>query len=83
MSEVLNEAVEMCPTECCGKPVTECKCGPDCPHCDCYSKNQAMKETTTAGAVASSMGGSNGFANGGPGTLSRVSTKKKRKKKQN
>jgi len=38
------EGVEMCPEECCGKPVTECKCGPECPHCDCYSKNNAMKE---------------------------------------
>jgi hypothetical protein len=80
MSEVLNEAVEMCPEACCGKPVTECKCGPDCPHCDCYAKNQAMKETTTAGAIAST---GNGFAGGGIGTLSRAGTKKKRKKKQN
>ena len=38
------EGVEMCPEACCGKPVTECSCGPDCPHCDCYSKNKAMKE---------------------------------------
>ena len=30
---------EMCPEACCGKPVTECKCGPDCKHCDCYAKN--------------------------------------------
>jgi len=34
-----EENVEMCPDACCGKPVTECKCGPDCPHCDCYEKN--------------------------------------------
>jgi len=40
----VEESVEMCPTECCGKPVTECKCGPECPHCDCYEKNMAMKE---------------------------------------
>jgi hypothetical protein len=35
---------EMCPEACCGKPITECKCGPDCEHCDCYSKNSAMNE---------------------------------------
>jgi len=40
-----------------------------------------IKETTTAGAVASSMGGGNGFVNGGPGTLSRTGTKKTKKKK--
>ena len=36
--------VEMCPDACCGKPVTECSCGPDCKHCDCYEKNKAMNE---------------------------------------
>ena len=30
----------MWPEACCGKPVTECKCGPDCEHCDCYKENQ-------------------------------------------
>jgi hypothetical protein len=34
----------MCPEACCGKPITECKCGPDCEHCDCHSKNSAMNE---------------------------------------
>lgn len=43
MAEV-TEGVEMCPEACCGKPVTECSCGPDCKHCDCYEKNKAMKE---------------------------------------
>jgi len=42
--ESVSEAkVEMCPEKCCGKPVTECSCGPDCPHCDCYEKNK-MRE---------------------------------------
>ena len=51
--EVVREAVEMCPKACCGVPVTECSCGPDCKHCDCYNKNKAMKETvTSAGSVA-------------------------------
>lgn len=41
-----SEAVEMCSDKCCGQPVTECKCGPDCEHCDCYEKN--MQETKGA-----------------------------------
>ena len=40
----MTEGVEMCPKACCGKPVTECSCGPECKHCDCYEKNKAMKE---------------------------------------
>jgi hypothetical protein len=43
-SKKVEEAVDMCPEACCGKPVTECKCGPDCEHCDCHAKNAAMKE---------------------------------------
>ena len=44
--ETTNEAKEeMCPKACCGKPVTECSCGPDCPHCDCYEKNKATNES--------------------------------------
>lgn len=42
--EVTEAKVEMCPDACCGKPVTECSCGPDCKHCDCYAKNKAMNE---------------------------------------
>ena len=39
-SEDVTEAKEeMCPEACCGKPVSECVCGPDCKHCDCYEKN--------------------------------------------
>ena len=34
---------------------------------------------TSAGSVASSMGGGNGFANGGPGTVKRITTKKAKK----
>ena len=45
MHESVYEAKEeMCPEACCGKPITECKCGPDCEHCDCHSKNSAMNE---------------------------------------
>ncbi len=32
---------EMCPDACCGMPVSECTCGPDCDHCDCYEINNA------------------------------------------
>jgi hypothetical protein len=50
--EIFSEAkVEMCPKACCGQPITECKCGPDCKHCDCYTKNKAMKEEHTGGAT--------------------------------
>ena len=52
ISELLEEKVEMCSKACCGQPVTECKCGPDCKHCDCHAKNKAIKETTSAGSVA-------------------------------
>ena len=45
-SDIIREdKVEMCPEACCGKPITECKCGPDCEHCDCHSKN-AINEGT-------------------------------------
>ena len=44
MGQFAEEKVEMCPEACCGKPVTECSCGPDCKHCDCYAKNKAMNE---------------------------------------
>jgi len=47
-----------------------------------YTTTKPVSETTTAGAVASSMGGGNGFLNGGPGTLSRTGTTKKRKKRR-
>jgi hypothetical protein len=47
--EVTEAKVEMCPEACCGKPVTECKCGPDCKHCDCYNKNKEdVSETPLA-----------------------------------
>lgn len=42
--ESVQEGVDMCPKACCGKPVTECKCGPDCAHCDCYEKNKSLGE---------------------------------------
>lgn len=47
--ESVQEGVEMCPKACCGKPVTECKCGPDCEHCDCYEKNKSLSEAEYRG----------------------------------
>ena len=41
LHEDLEEAVEMCSEECCGLPVTECTCAPDCEHCDCNKINEA------------------------------------------
>ena len=35
---------EMCPEECCGVPVSECTCPPDCPHCDCNAINEMSKD---------------------------------------
>ncbi len=37
----MKDGVEMCSKDCCGQPVTECECGPDCEHCDCYKVNEA------------------------------------------
>jgi hypothetical protein len=39
--EHIEEKEEMCPEACCGVPVSECHCPPDCPHCDC---NAVVKE---------------------------------------
>jgi hypothetical protein len=47
--EITEAKVEMCPEACCGQPVTECKCGPDCEHCDCHAKNKEnVSETPLA-----------------------------------
>ena len=34
----------MCPEACCGSPVMECKCGPDCPHCNCHEIQKLAKK---------------------------------------
>lgn len=45
--EDINEASQkMCPEACCGKPVTECKCGPECEHCNCYEENKKSKSVS-------------------------------------
>jgi len=45
---------------------------------DKYDKYKNVSETTSSGSVATSMGGGNGFANGGPGTIARPRMKKKK-----
>lgn len=47
--ESVQEGVDMCPKACCGKPVTECECGPECEHCDCYEKNKSLSEADYRG----------------------------------
>lgn len=61
---------EYCSDKCCGSDVKaeDCTCKPSCEHCNC----NAVSETTTSGAIATSMGGGNGFANGGPGVIKRA-----------
>lgn len=48
--------------------------------------NKPLKEcsvgATGSSSIAGSMGGGNGFANGGPGTISRSTTKRKTKSKK-
>lgn len=47
VKNAMKEAHEMCPDECCGKPVSECDCGPECKHCDCYFKNMPEEKQNT------------------------------------
>ena len=32
----IKDGTLMCSKKCCGAPVSECSCGPDCKHCECY-----------------------------------------------
>jgi len=48
----MKDGVEMCSKECCGQPVTECTCGPDCEHCDCYKINEAGYGMRPGGNIA-------------------------------
>ena len=41
--ELISEE-DMCPDACCGMPVSECTCGPDCEHCECYEINKKEEE---------------------------------------
>ena len=42
--ERIVDGTLMCPEACCGKPVMECKCGPDCPHCNCHEIQKLAKD---------------------------------------
>ncbi len=48
----VEDKEEMCPEACCGKPVTECACGPDCKHCDCHAKNKMNEDETEGNAYS-------------------------------
>jgi hypothetical protein len=52
MGQFAEAKQEMCPEACCGKPVTECKCGPDCEHCDCHEKNKMNEDETEGNAYS-------------------------------
>ena len=43
--------------------------------------SKPIKECTTAGAIAVAIPSGGGFKNGGPGTISRTGTKKKKSKR--
>ena len=47
----MKDGVEMCSKDCCGAPVTECTCGPDCKHCDCYKINEAKSDNLSTDNV--------------------------------
>ena len=32
----IKDGVLMCNKDCCGAPVSECSCGPECTKCECY-----------------------------------------------
>ena len=42
--ERVVDGVLMCPEACCGKPVMECECPPDCQHCNCFMIQKAVKK---------------------------------------
>jgi hypothetical protein len=56
--EITEAKVEMCPEACCGKPVTECKCGPDCEHCDCHAKNKMNEDEDLGNLIKTGVKGS-------------------------
>jgi tetratricopeptide (TPR) repeat protein len=56
--EITEAKVEMCPEACCGKPVTECKCGPDCEHCDCHAKNKMNEDEDLGNVIKTGVKGS-------------------------
>ena len=55
MGQFAEAKEEMCPEACCGKPVTECACGPECKHCNCYEKNKMDEDETEGNAYANAV----------------------------
>ena len=49
--ERIVDGTLMCPEACCGAPVMECKCGPDCEHCNCHEIQKLAKEEDNEGAA--------------------------------
>jgi hypothetical protein len=84
INEILAEKRDKyCSDKCCGSDVKaeDCKCPPTCKHCNCNAVSEtATSGGSSAGGIATSMGSGNGFANGGPGTLTRAGTVTKKKK---
>ena len=47
-----DKGEEKCSDACCGpKTISECKCGPECPHCECFFINK-LDESVRKGRVA-------------------------------
>tara|TARA_Y100001954_G_scaffold212955_1_gene241098 strand:- start:2874 stop:3587 length:714 start_codon:yes stop_codon:yes gene_type:complete len=47
MSELLERKLKgklHCPEKCCGMPVMECVCGPECAHCNCHEIQKLQKK---------------------------------------
>jgi hypothetical protein len=66
----IEETEEMCPEACCGKPVSKCHCGPECPHCDCHAKNNPEElEEAKVGAKVTISPKALGSAAGQTGTI--------------
>jgi len=58
-SVVKESKVEMCPDACCGVPVTECTCGPDCKHCNCFETKNKVNANRNYGMRKASGQGDN------------------------
>jgi hypothetical protein len=44
-----KDGVLMCSKECCGSPVSECTCGPECKHCNCFELKKTNESPTGYG----------------------------------
>lgn len=53
----------MCSKECCGAPVSECSCGPECKHCNCYELKKVDERYGMRQGVAQSRATANKTVN--------------------